>query len=113
MGAKITVDKILVEEPYRSIVNLLAEYPDGLKLREIQFAIMQKHKVCNNLSEIEEHLEEKRKQLINMGKIRPYQSKTINRMKKINRQQNQLAPKERRCIRSNLENFLKKNDGSI
>lgn len=108
MGAKITVDKILAEEPYRSIVNLLAECPDGLELREIQFCIMQNHNVCNNLGEIEEHLGEKRKQLIALDKIRPYQSKTINRMKKINHQQNQLASKERKCIRSNLENFLKK-----
>ncbi len=108
MGAKITDDKILAEEPYRSIVNLLAEYPEGLKLREIQFCIMKNHNVCNNLSEIEKRLGEKCKQLIRIGNIKPYQSKNINRTKKRNIQQNQLVPIERRCIRSNLENFLKK-----
>jgi len=108
MGAPIIIEKMFTVEPYRSIINLLAVYPDGLELKDIQYAIMDVPCIGYNIGKIQSHLGEKLEQLIISDKIKKYQSKQINRSKEINKQKDESFYKKGKRVRSNLENFLNK-----
>ena len=104
MGAPITLKKIFREEPYKSIINLLVEYQEGLELKHIQYAIFENSILRDyTVRTINEDLGYKIKDLIDSGKIKKYQIKQINRIKKGKNQDNAGIR-----VRNNLVNFLKK-----
>jgi uncharacterized FlaG/YvyC family protein len=109
MGAQINKKKILNEEPYQSIINLLNIYRDGLELKHIQYAIMKepclywktertvKEKFGNDIDYI-----------IKSGYIKQYEIKDINRTQKIRQRSQDPKHMEGKRIRNNLRNFLRK-----
>jgi len=108
MGAPITLSKIFTVEPYKSIVNLLAEYREGLELKHIQYIIFEKsyleyYTVRKIKKDLENHQGLKLVELIDSGKIRRYNAKQ-NRSNKKDKQVND----EGILVRNNLNNFLKK-----
>ena len=106
MGAPINLTRIFRDEPYKSIVNLLAEYRDGLHLKHIQYAISEEPCLKDytvRKIEKETDLEWKIKDLISSGKIKKHRVKQIKNAKKEKQQDN-----EGKKIRNNLYNMLKK-----
>jgi len=107
MGATIKIERIFETEPYRSIVNLLAEHKDGLELKHIQYAIMEDPCLMDyTIRKIEEDLGPNFPDILRNGKIKKYHMKQINRIEK--RSQKQTDIPKSKCVRNNLNNFLNK-----
>ncbi len=104
MGAPINLKRIFENEPYKSIVNLLAEYRDGLQLKHIQYVIFENSYLEDyTVRKIKEDIGWKAEDLISSGKVKKYSVKQSKSTKKEEQQDN-----EGIRIRSNLYNMLKK-----
>lgn len=103
MGALIGGDKIYKIEPYRSIINLLSEYKEGLELKQIQYAIMKEPHLNKYASgRIERFYRDKLHYLYSNDYVKKYKSKEINRTNK-----SDLSYTEKgKRVRKNLSNFL-------
>jgi len=110
MPAPLTPEKALVDEPYRSIANLLMEFKAGLMLKDIQYAIMKEHYLFHTYKQDKE-IKKKIDELLISGKIKKYTNKSIDRHKKKGAKSvKNLTPQGARAetIRNNMRNFLER-----
>lgn len=107
MPAPLNPEKIFTDEPYRSIMNLLTEFKEGLGLKDIQYALMKDHYLSVIGADVHNRLDERVEELVRSDKVKKYKMKIIKRKKKRSRKNKEEHDKAAN-IRNNVFNFLKK-----
>lgn len=107
MGAKIDENRILNNEPYQSIINLLRVFKEGLELKRIQYAITEDHHLSwKTTRHFDDAFKDTIQNLIDYGYIRKYSKKNIDRIHKVRNRSDDPSYMEGKRNSNNLRNSL-------
>ena len=105
MPASLSRNNIFYIEPHQSIIAILSEYFDrGLSLKEIQYAIMEKHHLYHVDIETHKLLDNTIEKLVQSKRLKKYKMKKISKKKK-------KESTKAHDTRSNLSRILKELSG--